>query len=73
MIVLSIQIKQSKLLNNYYTNEKGGEKMSVLRSIRRNIARTVAIENNLKPNKKYKVKDGIVKSGVSIAYQKLYK
>lgn len=46
--------------------------MSVLRSIRRNIARTVAIENGLKPHKKYKVKDGKVKSGVSIAYEKLY-
>ncbi len=47
--------------------------MSVLRSIRRNIARKVAIENDLKPNKKYKVKDGKYKSGVSIAYEKLYK
>lgn len=46
--------------------------MSVLRSIRRNIARNVAIENNLMPHKKYKVKDGKVKSGVSIAYEKLY-
>lgn len=47
--------------------------MSVCRNIRRNIARTFAIENNLKPNKKYKAKDGKVKSGVSIAYEKLYK
>lgn len=46
--------------------------MSVLRSIKRNIARNVAIANRLKPHKKYKVKDGKVKSGVSIAYEKIF-
>ena len=47
--------------------------MSICRSIRRNIARTYALKNDLKPNEKYKVKNGKIKSGTSIAYEKLFR